>query len=334
MFQSCLKANLWRVLFFLASVAVLSGCPASLNRVPGSTEEQIEAQTGEKYLLYVPSWHTNDQRWPLVVTCHGTEPFDTAELQLREWRGLAERVGFLVAAPCLKGTDGITVRSHGDQMARQQADERLILNIVRNVTGSLNADPHRIYIVGWSGGGYAVYHTGLRNPSVFRAAAVRMGSFKKDYLPDMVERTDVHQPVAIFYGSEDILPGINAESRQAYDYLKSLGMKRLMPKELTGGHRRRPEVAFDFFKDVTSKYAYVKPSAITGVGDDPLAVQFYLDVDPEPKVVWWEFGDGVSSSEPSPRHVYPKAGSYLATVHVVTMRSARTDRQMTIEVGR
>lgn len=323
-----------KLVAWLFLLAVMSGCPVGLNRVPGSTENRIEPETGRKYQLYVPSWHTNDRRWPLVVTCHGTEPWDTYNRQLREWRVLAERVGFLVAAPRLKGTDGIRAKGLKRQLRDQRADEKLILNTVREMIRSLNADPDRVYIVGWSGGGYAVYHTGLRNPSVFRAAAIRMGKFKENYLPDLAERIDLHQPVAIFFGASDHLPGINHQTREAHKYLKSLGMKRLKLKEIAGGHSRRPDVAFDFFKTATQEFTYVRASAVTGVTGDPLAVQFYLKIDPGPKRVWWDFGDQTGSEKLSPRHVYSKSGTYPVSIKIVTARTARTERQMTITVGK
>lgn len=316
----------------LAGLAVLSGCPASLNRVPGSTERLVESQTGKKYLLYVPSWHTNDQRWPLVVTCHGTEPFDTADLQMFEWRGLAERVGFIVAAPRLAGTNGVTVVPKRIQLARQRADETLILNIVRKAVASLHVDPDRVYLVGWSGGGYAVYHTGLGNPSTFRAVVARMGTFKKQYVPDLAERFDPYQPVGIFFGAGDPLPGVNAQSRRAYDCLRELGARRMRWREIPGGHRRRPELAFEFFEEMTKKYAMVRPSAVTAVGGDRLAVQFYVKVDPPARAVLWDFGDGTTGTEQNPRHRYAKAGAYTVTVTIITARGARTERQLKLEL--
>lgn len=317
----------------MVGMVVLCGCPANLNRVPGSTEKWTDPQTGGKYLLYVPSWHNNDQSWPLVVTCHGTEYFDTADLQLLEWRKLAETVGFIVVAPRLKGTSGMGLRTRNSQIAAQRDDEKLILNVVRRTISALSVDPDRVYIVGWSGGAYAVYHTGLRNPSVFRAAATRMGTFNAKYLPDLADHMDPYQPVGIFFASTDMLPRINRQCRQACEHLKSLGFNRAELREVAGGHRRRPDIAFKFFKRVTEKYAHIRLNAVTAVGSDPLAVQFYLSVDPPARGVLWDFGDGGASTDASPRHRYAKPGSYIVTARIVTSRSARTERKMRIDVG-
>ena len=66
---------------------------------PGQHIATQDPELHHPYRLYVPTSYYHERRWPLVVTCHGTEPFDTADLQLDEWKGLAEQKGFLVVAP-------------------------------------------------------------------------------------------------------------------------------------------------------------------------------------------------------------------------------------------
>ncbi len=322
-----------RILFpAVVALAILTGCPANLNRVPGSTESVRENDSGGKYLMYVPSWHSNEKTWPIVVTCHGTIPWDTADLQMREWRGLAERVGFIVIAPRLTATNGIVLTTTSAQLKGQLQDEKLILNAVNKAIRSLNGDRTRVYMAGWSGGGYAVYHTGVRNPDVFRALVVRMGTFKEKYLPDVASRIDPYQPASIFFGSGDPLPGINKQCRQAYEFLKSHGSKRIKLREITGGHRRRPELAFEVFKAATDRYAFVKLSAVTDIDGDGLTVKFYLTVDPEPKFVLWEFGDDTTSTDLQPLHTFRKSDTYTVTVTIVTPKGTKTQRQLTVKV--
>ncbi|NLX06550.1 MAG: PKD domain-containing protein [Phycisphaerae bacterium] len=322
------------VVLGVLALILLPGCPANLNRVPGSTETIKDPKTEGSYLVYVPSWHSNEQRWPVVVTCHGTIPWDTADLQLREWRGLAERVGFIVLAPRLKGTNGTGLVGREDQLRRQREDEALIISAVDQALKNLNGDSDRVYMTGWSGGGLAVYHTGLNNPSVFRALAVRMGNFDETFLPNIRERLDPYQPVAIFFAASDPLLGINIQSRKAADFLETMGGKRVFPREIAGGHRRKPEIAFDFFKTVTEKYSLVRPRAVTGIGENGLGVQFYLQVDPPPQAVFWDFGDGQTAAEPTPRHYYAVPGRYSAKVTVVTARGAKTHRELHLDLSR
>jgi dienelactone hydrolase len=319
-------------LAILAMVVFLPGCPVNLNRVPGDTDKLTEPQTGYKYYQYVPSWHNNDSKWPVIVTCHGTNPYDSAWSQIHEWRGLAEQYGLLVVSPELKGTDSTRTLSAPDQIRRQRDDEQAILNIVHKAITSLNGDPDRVYIVGWSGGGYAVCYTGLRNPHIFRAAAIRMGNFDEKFMSEVADRVDPYQPVFIFLAADDI-PAINAQCRKAYKWVTDHGMKRVTLREVTGIHERKPKIAFSYFKDVTEQYAFVRVNAVKNAGGDPLKVQFYASVDPKPTAIVWEFGDKKISTELSPQHRYALPGVYEVKVNIVTANSARTERKIRINLA-
>ncbi len=319
------------VLLVCLVLPFIVGCPVGLNRVPGDTELMKDKVTGGEYYLYIPSWHNNEQTWPVIVTCHGTNPWDTAWAQIHEWRGLAEKYGLIVVAPILKGVNSEQSWPIKSQIERQKRDERVILSIVHKTIMSLNGDPNRVYMVGWSGGGYAVYYTGLRNPQVFRALVSRMGSFDERLVSDVVDRLDPYQPIAIFMAARDI-PMINKQCRAAYAWLKSHGMKRVRLREITGVHQRRPKVALDYFKEVTEKFAFVRVKAVKGVSGDSRRVQFYVTVDPKCRAIVWEFGDGEISNEQNPQHLYKKAGHYDVKVIIITARGARTERTLSIDV--
>ena len=70
-----------------------------------------EPQTGGKYYLYVPKNYDAEKAWPLVVTCHGTEPYDTAARQAKEWKALAVQLTLI----CSPGATvlGLAVRVKG-----------------------------------------------------------------------------------------------------------------------------------------------------------------------------------------------------------------------------
>ncbi len=312
-------------------LALIAGCPVGLNRVPGDTELMKDSQTGAKYYLYIPSWHNNEQKWPVIVTCHGTNPYDTAWAQIHEWRRLAEKYGLIIVAPILEGVNSERIWSVKKQIERQRRDERVILSVVHKVITSLNGDANRVYMVGWSGGGYAVYYTGLRNPRIFRALVSRMGSFNAKFLPDVAERMDAYQPIAIFMAARDI-PIINKQCRAAYRWLTGHGMKRVRLREITGIHQRRPKIALDYFKEITGKFAFIRVNAVKEVSGNPRKVQFYITVDPAPRAIIWDFGDGQISNEQNPQHVYKKSGSYVARVTVITARGAKTERTLRIEL--
>ena len=167
----------WRGLWAVAALSVVSGCQVPINpELPAQTKLATEPETGSEYYLYVPSAYRPERRWPLVVTCHGTVPWDTAKFQVDEWSPLAEEEDFIVVAPKLKGTRGDFVPAPEKQISLQRKDEQTILAAVRHVEAAYNVAEDEVFITGWSAGGYAVLFTGLRNPDVFRALALRQGA--------------------------------------------------------------------------------------------------------------------------------------------------------------
>jgi PKD repeat protein len=63
----------------------------------------------------------------------------------------------------------------------------------------------------------------------------------------------------------------------------------------------------------------VSPTATPPSGPAPLSVQFTAgadDVDGDPLTYLWDFGDGATSTQANPSHVYTAVGLYTATVTV------------------
>jgi len=318
-----------RFILLLAMILPVGGCPVSMHRVAGDTEQLTEPQTGYKYYQYIPSWHRHDRQWPMVVTCHGTLPWDSSLQQILEWRGLAEQLGIIVVAPSLKAVSSVGLVPVNQQLIKQQQDEQAVLNIVSRTLPAFNVNPNQIFLTGWSGGAYDVYYIGLRNADVFRALASRMGNFKPEYLQDVEQRLDPYQPVFSFFASGDL---IKKQCYQAVQWLKSKGMKRVQYREVSGGHQRRPEVAVKFFKEVVKKYTYVKLSTVKGIGGDRLTVQFYLDTDPKVAAAVWDFGDGTVSDQLEPQHTYTTVGQYQVRLTIITAQKTRTTRTIKLNL--
>ncbi|GAG08333.1 unnamed protein product, partial [marine sediment metagenome] len=205
------------LLVSLVGLTCCTGCPVvSKLPAPGRVLTQREPEFGRKYYLYLPTRYDHDRRWPLVVTCHGTPWWDTARAQLDTWKGLAEKEGFLVAAPELIGTASVP-RSAAEQIRRQSQDERAILSVVRSIRAARSVDQTRVFLTGWSAGAYAVLFTGLRNPDVFRALSVYQGNFDPAFVEPCAPFLDRYQPIQIVYGSEDPI----ANAQPCVDWLRS-----------------------------------------------------------------------------------------------------------------
>jgi len=71
-------------------------------------------------------------------------------------------------------------------------------------------------------------------------------------------------------------------------------------------------------------------------GEPPLVVQFETEVDctGSPVTYEWDFGDGEKgSSEANPKHIYAKAGDYLAVVRVSAADGAKSNDEIDVTVG-
>ncbi len=291
--------------------------------------EMTEAQAELPYLLYVPSTYSVDVQWPLVVACHGTWPWDIADRQMREWARFAESKGIIVVAPRLLGTKGDFPPPAEKQIELQNRDEKAILAIVSAVKRRYNIAEEQVFMTGWSAGAYTILHTGLRNPDVFRALAIRQGSFDSSFMDIPKGRLDRWQKILVIYGMADFL---RDQSKEMLAWLRDHGLHP-DEKEVSGSHRRLdPNLPWRFFREVVKKFPWLRVRCHAVDTAAPLTVQFYLDTIPRAKRQKWFFGDGSESYEPSPQHTYAKSGRYEVTVNVALEGGKKYSRRRVIRV--
>ena len=331
------RSGRWRGIGAGLSVLVLAGttgCPVVSNReAPGRELTERDSYFGRPYYLYVPTQYreTGETRlWPVVVTCHGTPPWDTARLQFDEWKGLAEQKGFLLVAPELVGTRGDVVPPPAGQIEKQIEDEKAILAIVRAVQAARSVDTSRIFLTGWSAGGYAVLFTGLRHPDVFRALSVRQGNFDAAFVEPCAPFLDRYQPIQILYGESDLLKD---QALACIDWLRGHGLE---PTALgqPGIHHRSPEPVFSFFTTVVRQRPWVRV-LVEDDARDPLKVRFGTRSSFEPAKFLWDFGDSqLRSPLANPEHRYARAGFYDVQLAVWAANGGPYVRQIRLQVPR
>lgn len=322
----------WRVQLGLVALALIgaTGCPVVNNLpAPGRVLDQQEPEFGRKYYLYVPSNYHDGRKWPLVVTCHGTKYWDTAHRQLEEWKGLAEQKGFLVAAPELVGTAGDLAPPAEEQIRRQMDDEHAILSVVRAISVARSIDSARIFLTGWSAGGYAVLFTGLRHPEVFRALAVRQGNFDASFVEPCLPFLDRYQPIQVMYGHMDPL---QEHADRAIQWLRNHDFEPVV-LERPGIHRRDPKPVFDFFVDVVRHRPWIRV-VVRDHMHDPMRVVFGVRASFEPTEYLWDFGDKQRSPIAQPEHRYDKPGLYTVRVGLRAPKDGRFVRQLQLQVPR
>lgn len=307
-----------------------AGCPVLQNtEVPGDIQRVREPVEGAEYFLYVPSTYNAKQAWPVVVSCHGTPPWDTADRQIKEWVDLAENKHFIAAAPVLEGTRGIFIPPPAKQIALQQRDERAILAVLDHIRAGYRVADDRVFLTGWSGGGYAVLFTGLRHPAVFRALALRQGTFDARFVEPCLPFADPYQPIYVLYGAVDLFT-----QEQAKRCLQWLREHRLFAaeEETVGSHRRHPELAYQFFRRCVKLYPWIQMAAYRVSADDPLSVQFSARCSPAAKAYLWRFGDEQHSREPAPVHRYSEPGRYEVKLTVRTGQGEQSVRSLLVDV--
>jgi len=217
---------------------------------PETTHPHIDVTepiTKARYWRYVPSNYSQDRDWPLVVTLHGTNPWDGRTRQMLEWKDTAERQGLIVVAPQLRSTQGPVPVIPSVWYARQkhlQRDERAILAVIDHVVRNYRVDEQSILLTGFSSGGFPLYYVGLRHPEKFSMLIARDCNSTKAVF-EGVELTDAARklPIAVFWGKDD-LATIRQQSWEAFRYLREHGCENTTRKVIRGGHLRRPDIAW------------------------------------------------------------------------------------------
>jgi polyhydroxybutyrate depolymerase len=125
------------------------------------------------YILHVPSSLSEATPAPLVLNFHGFT--DDAAIQLK-WTGFnvaANRNRFVVAYP-----DGFGNKKSwnggdccGDAAAEHLDDIGLARAIVADIMSRVNIDAHRIYVTGFSNGGFLTHRIACEAADLFAAAA-------------------------------------------------------------------------------------------------------------------------------------------------------------------
>jgi len=230
--------------------AVTAGCPYIPPETRHPHVDVTEPITKTRYWRYVPSYYSEDRDWPLVVTLHGTNPWDGRTRQILEWKDTAERHGLIVVAPQLASTQGavpiipsVWYVKEGDL----RHDECMILAVIDHVVRTYRIDEESILLSGFSSGGFPLYYVGLRNPDRFDMLIARNCN-STPRLFEKIELTDEAKklPIAVFWGKDD-LPAIREQSWEAFRYLREHGCEQAARKVTRGGHLRRPDVAWQLW---------------------------------------------------------------------------------------
>ncbi len=235
---------IWKMSLLAAMLAMLAGCPVTQPQgTPVSERHEVDEGTGRSYYIYVPTTYHRSRPVPLIITCHGTNPYDTADMHIREWKMIGQNLNAIVVAPVLTATDGIFGDGPPNGML---SDERYIMSLISELGYHYNIDMANIMITGFSGGGFPAYWVGLRHPDVFSVIAARNCNFNQHNTAGWFPPEATSIRMFIYYGENDPGP-IRDQSMTAIKFLRASGFTVETIEIPRAGHVRHPEYALDFF---------------------------------------------------------------------------------------
>ena len=235
-----------KLLFILPALLFMTGCP-----VPPTGETPVgrwywsDPVSKATFWVYVPEKYNHKEPMKVLISCHGTPPWDIAEHHIRTWKWYGEEHGIIIICPDLTGTDGIV----GDgPIPAMLSNERKILSILSTLSYRYNIDQNNIMITGFSGGGFPAYFVGLRHPELFSVVVAQNCNFSERNLDGWYPPEAKKIPLMIYYGEYDPQPIID-QSTKGIAYFKKHNFN-VTTKVLRGkGHDRMPKVALQFFLD-------------------------------------------------------------------------------------
>jgi predicted peptidase len=162
------------------------------------------------YLLYIPRSYARDAaaEWPLILFLHGSEQRgdDPALLQDLSLLTFAEKLGdfpFVAVIP---------------QCPRNMHwPPGIVKRVLDSVESMLRIDRDRVYLTGFSMGGYGTWQTAAAFPRTFAAIAPICGMSD---LPEVPRLTGI--PIWAFHGAQDANVPVS-ESRKMVDTLRKSG---------------------------------------------------------------------------------------------------------------
>lgn len=245
-----------RAVLLASAIVLLAQTRCVVPQPPGkgTVTREVESKTHAGYWLYLPDDYVKDKgrrsanrKWPVVMTFHGTKPFDNANPQIREWQQEADRYGFIVIAPELRTCDiWMQFPLTDPNLPYVQRDEKATLAIMDKVFSETEADPKRVLCTGWSTGGYMAHYMVNRHPDRFRSLAVRESPFSESMLDPAQATKYRDMKVAIFFGENDFQV-CRSGSEQAVEWYRKNGFFVEAKCVVGAGHERIPQFVAAFY---------------------------------------------------------------------------------------
>jgi dienelactone hydrolase len=206
-----------------------------------------------KYWMYVPEEYTSNRSWPLMVILHGSG--DRASNIITAYTNEAKNNRYILAA--------INAQ---DPRCWTDLDDPFILGTIENVQKSYNIDSDRVFLAGFSAGGFKTCGFGFSHRSLFRGLAPAGAA-----LPDSCKNISDFT-VLIVCGDKD--PNY-ARCKSVYAALQKQKIDTDLDTLPDVGHTLTQEGVTWIFDGFRARLN--QPDALMARGKKALAAKHYLD---------------------------------------------------------
>lgn len=185
------------------------------------------------YVVYVPSTYKRGTPMPALLAIHGGGSNGPEMMSL--WREFAEKHGIIVIAPTLSLT-----------LAMEAKVATLYPAIVESARKEWTIDPRRVYVFGYSAGGYSTFAAAMIQPRYFAAAAVFAGMIAPGF-DTIVRPPSGPMGIAYYVGDHDQFFKL-ADTRRTRDLLTTAGFD-VHYKELANRDHNIRAASDEFMED-------------------------------------------------------------------------------------
>ena len=220
------------------------------SRIEKKTYDFKDAGKEMEYCLFVPSTYDKAKKAPLMLALHGLGSNPQQIIRYPALTDLAEKHGYIVAAPMGYNSSGWYGNSPPFLKANPpnlfELSEQDVMNVLGICRKDFNVDTERIYLMGHSMGGGGTLHLGIKHPDLWAGLApMAPAIFHK---PDELEKIK-HVPVIMIQGDKDKLVRVELVRPWA-EKMKELKMTHEYVEDAGGDHisiiKDVPKI-FEFF---------------------------------------------------------------------------------------
>ena len=177
--------------------------------------DSFEADTmAREFVIQLPSAYSKGQHWPLVVFLHGSgeRKYDAAIVHGRDV--LRQRLPAIVAAPTCLPSCGWAPDA--------------VAELIQCIASGYHVDRNRIYLVGYSMGGYGAWETAAAHPELFAAIVPISGGGDPNQAKPLTRLA-----IWAFHGENDKAVKVEESQRMIEAVRREGGEPRLtiLPKE-------------------------------------------------------------------------------------------------------